>query len=108
VRYHDGGYLTQALALGFSPFNTTTFVLGVLPARLTPHYHLWTMRLQISFIFSVVPPQLTRNIPVTRPIETRSLPALTRCCPRSFTFYVAHPVRSIVSQLLPQFRPLPS
>jgi hypothetical protein len=28
-------------------------------------------------------------------IETRSLPALTRCCPRSFTFYLAPPTRSI-------------
>jgi hypothetical protein len=27
--------------------------------------------------------------------ETRSLPALTRCYPRSFTFYVAPPERSI-------------
>jgi len=27
--------------------------------------------------------------------ETRSLPALARCFPRSFAFYVAHPVRSI-------------
>src|SRR5436190_22428184 len=27
--------------------------------------------------------------------ETRSLPALTRCYPRSFTFYVARPIRSI-------------
>jgi hypothetical protein len=29
-------------------------------------------------------------------IETRSLPALARCYPRSFTFYVAHPGRSIL------------
>ncbi|MEP7015980.1 MAG: DUF885 domain-containing protein [Verrucomicrobiota bacterium] len=28
-------------------------------------------------------------------IETHSLPALARCYPRSFTFYVAHPIRSI-------------
>ena len=28
-------------------------------------------------------------------IETRSLPTLTRCFPRSFTFYVAFPIRSI-------------
>jgi hypothetical protein len=28
-------------------------------------------------------------------IETRSLPALAHCFPRSFTFYVAHPIRSI-------------
>src|SRR5262245_24308208 len=28
-------------------------------------------------------------------IETRSLPTLARCYPRSFTFYVAHPIRSI-------------
>jgi hypothetical protein len=27
--------------------------------------------------------------------ETRSLPALTRSYPRRFTFYVAHPIRSI-------------
>ncbi len=27
--------------------------------------------------------------------ETHSLPALARCFPRSFAFYVAHPVRSI-------------
>jgi hypothetical protein len=30
-----------------------------------------------------------------RSIETRSLPTLTRCSPRSFTFYVAPPIRSI-------------
>jgi hypothetical protein len=28
-------------------------------------------------------------------IETRSLPTLTHCFPRNFTFYVAHPIRSI-------------
>jgi hypothetical protein len=27
--------------------------------------------------------------------ETHSLPTLARCFPRSFTFYVAHPIRSI-------------
>ena len=30
-----------------------------------------------------------------RQIETRSLPTLTHCFPRSFTFYVAHPIHSI-------------
>jgi len=30
-------------------------------------------------------------------VETRSLPALARCYPRSFTFYVAHPTRSILT-----------
>jgi hypothetical protein len=29
-------------------------------------------------------------------IETRSLPALTHSYPRRFTFYVAHPIRSIL------------
>ena len=28
--------------------------------------------------------------------ETRSLPTLTHCFPRNFTFYVAHPIRSIL------------
>ncbi len=28
-------------------------------------------------------------------IKTRSLPTLAHCFPRSFTFYVAHPIRSI-------------
>src|SRR5436305_127601 len=28
-------------------------------------------------------------------IETHSLPALARCYPRSFTFYVAYPIHSI-------------
>src|SRR6185437_7460256 len=28
-------------------------------------------------------------------VETRSLPTLARCFPRSFTFYVAHPIHSI-------------
>jgi hypothetical protein len=32
-------------------------------------------------------------------IETRSLPTLTRCFPRSFTFYVAPPTHSIVEAL---------
>ena len=31
----------------------------------------------------------------TLTIETRSLPTLARCYHRSFTFYVAHPIRSI-------------
>jgi hypothetical protein len=30
-------------------------------------------------------------------IETRSLPAFSRCCPRSFAFYVAVPIRSILT-----------
>src|SRR6266536_4446026 len=30
-------------------------------------------------------------------IETRLLPALARCYPRSFTFYVTHPTRSILT-----------
>jgi hypothetical protein len=38
------------------------------------------------------PPRLLRNL------ETRSLPALTHCFPRNFTFYVAHPIRSIREQ----------
>jgi len=33
-------------------------------------------------------------------IETRSLPTLTYCYPRSFTFYVAHPFRSILRTFL--------
>src|SRR5438445_13795982 len=32
-------------------------------------------------------------------IETRSLPTLTRCFPRSFTFYVAPPTLSLVEDL---------
>ncbi len=32
----------------------------------------------------------------TTSIEIRSLPTLTHCFPRSFTFYVAHPIHSIV------------
>ena len=36
-------------------------------------------------------------------IETRSLPTLARCYPRSFTFYVAHPVRSIQTLLTSSF-----
>ena len=39
------------------------------------------------FVHSVI-----RNLNL---FETRSLPALTRCYPRSFTFYVAPPNRSI-------------
>jgi hypothetical protein len=31
-------------------------------------------------------------------VETRSLPTLTHCFPRNFTFYVAHPIRSIREQ----------
>jgi hypothetical protein len=36
--------------------------------------------------------QIRRHL---RNIETRSLPTLTHCFPRNFTFYVAHPIRSI-------------
>jgi len=32
--------------------------------------------------------------------ETRSTPSLARCCPRSFTFYVAPPARSIPAFLI--------
>ena len=39
--------------------------------------------------------------------ETRSLPMLPRSYPRRFTFYVADPISSIVSRLLPLARPLP-
>jgi len=38
-------------------------------------------------------------------IEIRSLPTLAHCFPRSFTFYVAHPARSILSdQFLAEVR----
>ncbi len=33
-------------------------------------------------------------------IETRSLPTFTRSYPRRFTFYVAHPIRSIRAPVL--------
>jgi len=33
----------------------------------------------------------------TLSIETHSLPALARCYPHSFTFYVAYPIRSILN-----------
>src|SRR5438477_9949427 len=38
------------------------------------------------------------------PLKTRSLPALARCYPRSFTFYVTRPTRSIPA-FVPNFRP---
>ena len=37
---------------------------------------------------------LRRSTPVGS-VETPSLPTLTHCFPRNFTFYVAHPIRSI-------------
>jgi hypothetical protein len=39
-------------------------------------------------------------------VETRSLPTLTRSYPRRFTFYVAHPIRSIREQNEPVSGPL--
>lgn len=33
----------------------------------------------------------------TESIETRSLPTLTHCFPRNFTFYVAHPIPPFAS-----------
>jgi putative endonuclease len=39
-----------------------------------------------------------------RRFETRSFPTPPRCFPRSFTFYVAHPVRSILARSI---APLP-
>ncbi|HEY4270393.1 MAG TPA: hypothetical protein VGM65_00140 [Candidatus Udaeobacter sp.] len=55
------------------------------------------------------------NVPdpdiIAAEIETRSLPALTRCYPCSFTFYVAHPIHSIVEDLqaaLPEFAEIAS
>src|ERR1700730_4355537 len=46
-----------------------------------------------SFSFRVVVPQLRDE--GGSEFETPSLPTLPRCCPRSFTFYVAHPICSI-------------
>jgi hypothetical protein len=40
-------------------------------------------------------------VETTTYFETRSLPALTRSYPRHFTFYVAHPIRSIETRSLP-------
>jgi hypothetical protein len=34
-------------------------------------------------------------------LETHSLPAVTRCCPRSFAFYLAYPTRSILTSSQP-------
>jgi hypothetical protein len=34
--------------------------------------------------------------------ETYSLPALARCYPHSFTFYVANPIRSILNFVISQ------
>ena len=42
-------------------------------------------------------PMYVARLPVGS-IETRSLPTLTHCFPRNFTFYVAHPIRSIREQ----------
>jgi hypothetical protein len=39
-----------------------------------------------------------RKTPNSESFETRSLPTLTHCFPRNFTFYVAHPIRSIREQ----------
>src|SRR6516162_6924852 len=38
---------------------------------------------------------------VATDFETRSLPTFPRCFPRSVTFFVARPIRSIVSRQLP-------
>jgi hypothetical protein len=45
----------------------------------------------------VLAPATLAALPSTRAIETHSLPALVRCYPCSFTFYVAFPKRSIPS-----------
>jgi hypothetical protein len=42
---------------------------------------------------------LCRGLPAPS-IEIRSLPTLAHCFPRSFTFYVAHPIRSIREQAI--------
>src|SRR6266550_3758205 len=57
------------------------------------------------FLLTFVTILLTFLMKTSR-VETRSLPALARCYPRSFTFYVAHPIRSILTSsffLLPFF-----
>src|SRR5438270_4947390 len=57
------------------------------------------------FLLTFVTILLTFLMKTSR-VETRSLPALARCYPRSFTFYVAHPARSILTSsffLLPFF-----
>ena len=44
-----------------------------------------------------------RSFPCARLLlrfETQSLPSLLRCYPRSFTFYVARPTRSILEFLI--------
>src|SRR5437762_6512843 len=47
------------------------------------------------FLLTFVTILLTFLMKTSR-VETRSLPALARCYPRSFTFYVAHAIRSIL------------
>jgi hypothetical protein len=54
---------------------------------------------------------LKRNAPYdrypgVRNVETRSLPTLTHCFPRNFTFYVPHPIRSIRKKNEPVSGPL--
>jgi hypothetical protein len=44
--------------------------------------------------------------PSLRKFETRSLPALARCFPRSFTFYVADPINFIRKKNEPVSGPL--
>ena len=51
------------------------------------------------FLLTFVTILLTFLMKTSR-VETRSLPALARCYPRSFTFYVAHPARSILTSSL--------
>jgi hypothetical protein len=38
------------------------------------------------------------KIELLRNVETRSLPTLAHCFPHNFTFYVAHPIRSVREQ----------
>jgi hypothetical protein len=47
---------------------------------------------------------ISRRQKGVRRFETRSRPALTRSYPRHFTFYVAHPTRSIQTPSLPTLR----
>jgi hypothetical protein len=83
-RLPDFGMATDAVALQFRFGHLTREALrSCATPRASDH-------LSAGIPSRRVPPVGNSNL-----FETHSLPALSRCHPRSFAFYVAHPTRSI-------------
>jgi hypothetical protein len=76
------------------PIGNVALFAGLTAALTRSERHRTALRAVIYATISSWPPR-----PSARSVETRSLPTLTRSCPRRFTFYVAEPVSSILDAI---------